>query len=159
MFLEILSGFLISVYIVSNNISPLIYCQPNFFNSISRTFLHANLAHLTGNVVSLQQIGSILILSYGNTLFAKVTILITVLEIFTDYFLTRYFQINCSIGYSGVIFGLLTYLLITTRVPLNQLGIILAFQLLPGFLSPGISNFGHMLGILNGVIASYLLPV
>ena len=98
MFLELLSGFLIIIYFLFNNIGPLTYCQPGLVYSILRTIDHANLVHLTGNVVSLQQIGSLLTQSYGTRLFAKVVILMTGLEILMDYFLTKYFQINCSIG-------------------------------------------------------------
>lgn len=125
-------------------------------------FLHAGFAHLIGNTLPFLVLGGIVAAS-GVARFFRVAVIVGL----TSGIGTWLFGAAHSdhIGASGVVFGLLTYLLargvFERRLAYLLVGVVVLFVyggILWGLVpSPGISWTGHLLGAVGGVVAAAAL--
>lgn len=132
-------------------------CSNTLANGIQRSFIHGNTSHLVGNMISFyylstleEQIGS------GNYLFLLGVILsITVL---LEYSLDNTFNIPCSVGFSGILFALLTYQYSKNKnLNMGMLASVIISVLEPSLKDPRASLIGHGVGALTGLIISRLI--
>jgi len=125
-------------------------------------FLHAGFAHLIGNTLPFLVLGGIVAAS-GVARFFRVAVIVGL----TSGIGTWLFGAAHSdhIGASGVVFGLLTYLLargvFERRLAYLLVGVVVLFVyggILWGLVpSPGISWTGHLFGAVGGVVAAAAL--
>lgn len=152
---DIISIFLILVFFLGiGNIYSI--CNPSIVYSFLRTITHADISHLVFNLGSYHNISDYLIQLEGDNKYALILSSIWLLDVISDYLLTNYQIKWCSIGFSGVVFGLLTYLFLVSNNDLNVIVYNLVLLLAPGFFSTNISNTGHIVGIINGAIIYHL---
>lgn len=129
---------------------------------IPMAFLHHGFAHLISNTVPLLVLGFIAALS-GLRRFAAVVVTIMIIG-GLGVWLTAPDHSN-TVGASGVIFGLLGYLLVRGFVNRSGLDIVVGlvvlavygsvlWGVLPG--DPSISWQGHLFGLVGGVVAAFL---
>ncbi|KIF79113.1 peptidase S54 [Streptomyces sp. 150FB] len=129
---------------------------------IPMAFLHHGFAHLISNTVPLLVLGFIAALS-GLRRFAAVVVTIMIIG-GLGVWLTAPDHSN-TVGASGVIFGLLGYLLVRGFVNRSGLDIVVGlvvlavygsvlWGVLPG--DPSISWQGHLFGLIGGVAAAFL---
>ena len=136
-----------------------------YYRLFTSAFLHGGIIHLLCNMYSLYIIGTQL-----ETVLGKFKlILIYVLSIFGASLLSGVINGSSvmSVGASGAIFGLLGALLYFGYHYRLYLGNALIYQILPvvginlliGFTTPGIDNWGHIGGLVAGYLAGMIVGV
>ena len=126
----------------------------------SRAFYHANIEHLIANSVSFFAL-SFMEQSMGSLKYLFAIIFIWIVSTIILYSIFWLFPSRkaYTVGFSGVIFGLIVlyYTMLGTSPGISFLG--LAVTLIPQFFVPGISWEGHLAGIIAGVLYVLLFPV
>lgn len=131
--------------------------EGDFYRLITGIFLHADILHLGFNMYSLYVIGSQIESFFGKTKF----ILIYLFSGLMGSLLSILLNGNVpSIGASGAIFGLLGAMLYFGYYYRVYLGNTLTSQIVPiilvnlliGFTTSGIDNFGHIGGLIGGFL-------
>lgn len=134
-----------------------------FYRLITGTFLHGDILHLLCNGYALYVIGSQIENFYGKKKF----VVIYFFSALTGSLLSMAMHDVWSIGASGAIFGLLGSLLYFGyyyRVYLGSVIIqrtlpVILINLLIGFTMSGIDNFGHIGGLIGGILISMALGI
>ena len=140
-----------------------------YYRVITSMFLHANIAHLFGNMVNLFFLGEIIEKKIGPLPFIGLylvsgiagTIATFVSEVVTD-------QPVVVIGASGAVFGLfgiLITLVLFKRIrmvtmPLARVLVVVLFMIMEGFAYPDVAIWAHVGGVFGGIMygmAYYLL--
>jgi len=127
-------------------------------------FLHADFAHLMANTVPFLILGSIVALRNPRR-FWPIVITITVVGGFAVWLLGP--TNTVTIGASGVVFGLLTYLITAGILTRHWLDVVIAVGVLfvyggiligalPFGVSSGVSWLAHLTGAAAGVLAAFL---
>lgn len=131
------------------------------FVLITYAFLHGGLMHLLCNMYSLYIVGT-----QVETVLGKSKLLIIYfISAITAALLSAVLTPGASIGASGAIFGLLGALLYFGYHYRLYLGNIITGQILPviiinlfiGFMLPGIDNFGHIGGLIGGILSAMIV--
>jgi rhomboid protease GluP len=163
--LQTISGYVTGYdfpFIFGGKINELIL-QGEVWRLLSPILLHGSIFHLAINMYALYSLGSALEPHYGHTRF----ILLYLCGGFAGNVLSFVFSINPSLGSSTAIFGLLgaegILILLNKKffgknfktLILNTGGIALA-NLIIGLSTPRIDNWGHLGGLLGGIVFSYL---
>lgn len=137
--------------------------QGEFWRLITPVLLHGSIFHLAVNMYALYSLGSGLETFFGHKRF----LLLYLCGGFAGNVLSFVFTTNPSLGSSTAIFGLLAaegIFVVTNRkffgsnyqrMIINIVGIA-AFNLIIGFTTARIDNWGHLGGLLGGVIFAFL---
>ncbi len=142
---------------------PYIRKYNEYYRLFTGMFLHADIMHVLLNCYTLYIIGSQLESFMGKV---KYTIIYLISGIFASL-LSITLSSYASVGASGAIFGLMGSLLyfgyhyrvFLGNVLKSQLIPLILFNLLYGFIVPGIDNFAHIGGLIGGVLITYALGV
>ena len=129
-------------------------CQKGFVYSLARIFIHVNAPHLLFNLAAFYQIDRLIADQQ-----ATVVSLIIMVNATIDYLVYGLGYSHCSIGFSGVIFGLITYLYLRQKISASDLIKNLSILLVPSMLIPNISFIGHLEGIISGFLVYLLISV
>lgn len=137
---------------------PYIRGYHEYYRLITGTFLHADIFHLLSNCYALYIIGSQVESFYGKNKF----LLIYFFSAITGSLLSITLSNNASIGASGAIFGLMGAILYFGYYYRVYIGAtwkqsilpVIALNLIIGFVIPGIDYFGHIGGLIGGVLIS-----
>lgn len=140
---------------------PYIRRYHEYYRLITGTFLHADIFHLLSNCYALYIIGSQVESFYGKNKF----LLIYFFSAITGSLLSITLSNNASIGASGAIFGLMGAILYFGYYYRVYIGAtwkqsilpVIALNLIIGFVIPGIDYFGHIGGLIGGVLISMAL--
>ena len=116
------------------------------YYSFIRMFLHADPVHLLLNLYGFYHISKALHLIDREHLIFPVVLINLIL----DYLVYGYGYSRCSIGFSGVIFGLITYLLL--KISYSDLIFNVGLLLYPSIIFPRISLSGHLIGVVSGLL-------
>jgi rhomboid protease GluP len=130
---------------------------------ITGGFLHADIIHLFFNMYALYILGSQMESFLGKTKFT----LVYFISLIMGSLLSITLSTNPSVGASGAIFGLMGSMLYFGYHYRVYLGNVLKTQIVPlilinlvyGFMVPGIDNFGHIGGLIGGILATKALGV
>jgi len=126
-------------------------------------WLHGSLLHIGFNMYALYIIGPGLERSFGHRRF----LLLYLITGFTGNVLSYLFTPNTSLGASTAVFGIIAaevvYLMRNRqmfagnvqRIITNRI-MILAINLMLGFSSSGVDNFGHLGGMIGGLLFGWL---
>ena len=141
----------LTYFLYNSNILTTIPCDQDFSSKLLSNFIHTNSVHLISNLMGIYFISELEI-KIGSSNFLTLVILITVILSIFEYAVKS----GCSIGISGVLYGLVAYEMFKFKnVDYNVL-----FTLVLLFLFSGdskISHTGHLLGFIAGLTATYLL--
>jgi membrane associated rhomboid family serine protease len=122
-------------------------CGNDFLSILSSQFVHVSLLHLASNVFSLWYLAN-LERSMG---VAKFTTLVAGLAVASSAADALIGNRHCSIGFSGVLFGLFAWSILTMRgfkwYNLGLVGVMLMANT-----GPNISLRGHAIGAVTGVV-------
>jgi rhomboid protease GluP len=132
-----------------------------YFRLITAMFLHGGLLHIALNMYALNAIGAMIERVYGKVKF----ILIYFTAGLTSSFLSYLFSPGISVGASGAIFGLMGAAAILGfkmrdrggRNFASSIVQVIAINLLLGFTIPNIDNYGHLGGLLGGVLVTFII--
>lgn len=136
-----------------------------FYRLFTGMFLHANILHLGMNMYALYVVGSQLEGFLGRTKYIIVYLLSGLMGSLLSVALNS--GVFASVGASGAIFGLLGALLYFGYHYRVYLGEVLKRQIIPlivinlviGFSFSGIDNFGHIGGLIGGVLTTMALGI
>lgn len=133
------------------------------YRLITAAFVHANVLHIFFNMYALYALGPQIEKFYGRKRYLLIYLGSALLGSLLSVVLTD----NVSVGASGAIFGLfgaMLYFGYKYRATLDgflRSGIIpvIVINLLLGFMIPGIDVYGHIGGLLGGLVLSYAFGV
>ena len=135
-----------------------------FYRLFTCMFLHVDIIHLACNMYSLYVLGPQIESFFGKTKF----LIIYLLSGLCGSLLSFTFNIDAiSVGASGAIFGLLGSMLYFGYYYRTYLGNVVRSQIIPiiilnliiGFMISGVDNFGHIGGLICGVLSSMIVGV
>lgn len=139
----------------------LVFEQGQVWRIFTSMFLHANMAHLLMNMFSLYIFGRLVERFFNRSAFIVVFMVSGVMGGLFSLFLSG----SVSVGASGMIFGMtgavamLSWLSRSALEGLNfsSLLVFITINLLSGFVIDNVDSWGHLGGLLGGLIASYLI--
>ena len=135
-----------------------------YYRLLTGIFLHGSIFHIFFNCYALYIIGSQIESFMGKT---KYIIIYLFSGIMGSLFSMTFGGATASIGASGAIFGLMGALLYFGYYYRVYLGNVLKSQIIPlilfnlilGFIIPGVDNFGHIGGLVGGLLITRALGV
>ena len=135
-----------------------------YYRLFTCMFLHVDLIHLACNMYSLYVLGPQIESFFGKTKFAIIYLLSGMCGSLLSMAINT--QV-LSVGASGAIFGLLGAMLYFGYHYRTYLGNVIRSQIIPiiilnlglGFMLSGVDNYGHIGGLIGGVLASMLVGV
>jgi membrane associated rhomboid family serine protease len=132
-------------------------CGKNVYEITMSNFVHTDTAHLLSNLYALYAI-SRLEKEMGFIPFMWLLIFLissnTIMELFVRSVCKN---INCSIGFSGILFGLFTWELVSNnKLDIELLLAIVIMVVGPSLKSSNISLSGHILGAVTGIIGGVM---
>lgn len=135
--------------------------QGEFYRLFTSAFLHADFMHILFNMYALFALGRIVEEIMGKW---KMIIIYTFSAI-TGGLMSYLYTPNVAVGASGAIFGLLGAILVialfgrqkSMRSMFARIMIVLAINLFSGFSSSNIDNFGHIGGLMGGIVITLVL--
>lgn len=132
-----------------------------YYRLVSCMFLHGGAMHVALNMYSLYALGPFVERVYGKVRYTIIYFFAGIISSLFSYM----FSSDISVGASGAIFGLLGAALVFAikmkdRVRkdfiMNILSVI-GINLIIGFSIPNVDNFGHLGGLVGGILSSFLL--
>jgi membrane associated rhomboid family serine protease len=132
-------------------------CDRNIVSTFATNFVHTDYYHLIANLYGLFAFSKIED-DIGSKNFAILVSLILVITSVIESYVKQIFNLNCSIGISGLIFGLFGYDL-TSRQDFDFfiLSSITIIFLRISAESKHVSFYGHVIGLLVGIVLGFLL--
>ncbi|XP_031379906.1 RHOMBOID-like protein 10, chloroplastic isoform X2 [Punica granatum] len=130
---------------------------------VTSSFLHANAVHLMINCYSLNSVGPSVETISGPRRFLTVYFTSAIASSAMSYWFSR----GPAVGASGAIFGLVgslamftlrhRRLIVGAEEDLKRISNVIILNMVIGLLSRDIDNWGHLGGLLGGVVASWLI--
>ena len=154
-------------YIIIGIIVIIFYSSYNFYdtkyetvNYLLRPLYHANMSHLIANSISLYAL-SFMEEIIGRTQFLLAIIFIWIVSSIILYIIHLLLPSRkvYTVGFSGVIFGLIViyYFMLNRSAGITLAGLVIS--IIPQLFIRGISFEGHLSGIIAGFIYVFLFPV
>jgi len=134
-------------------------CDNDMKSIFVSNFIHIDYKHLLANAFGIYALSRIEE-KIGIYEFLKLLIFILVIFTILETLLHNiYKEINCSIGFSGIILGMITYEYIKNygAIDYEILLSLIIYLIVPSYFSPNVSFSGHLLGVVAGIIASYII--
>ncbi|RXI40836.1 rhomboid family intramembrane serine protease [Clostridium tetani] len=161
---------LLSGNIIDSNINVLIFLgakvnplidRGQYYRLLTCIFLHGGLIHLGLNIYALSALGPLVEKIYGKFKYLAIYFLSGICSSLLSYFMSS----SISIGASGAIFGLLGACLVISlkykdrvgKVFVNNIISVIFVNLIIGFSVSNVDNFGHIGGLIGGVLISTLI--
>jgi|SRR3972149_2932800 len=129
-------------------------CNNTLTNGLFQTFIHANIEHLVFNMFGLLLTSRIEV-QIGSKKYLGLVAIILGLDVAVETIIKQIITIPCSVGISGIIFGLLAYECFKLKI-FNWMDVIglIAMMIVPTLTNPKASLFAHGIGILIGIVVS-----
>jgi rhomboid protease GluP len=132
-----------------------------YYRLLTAMFLHGGLLHIVFNMYALKSLGPFIESIYGRLQFIIIYFLGGICSSLLSYF----FSDGMSVGASGAIFALLGAALIFGVKNKSEIGKnflssiiqVIVVNLIMGFTISNIDNYGHIGGLIGGIIISLLL--
>ena len=132
-----------------------------YYRLITAAFLHGGLVHLIFNMYALNALGGLIDRTFGTFRY----IIIYIFSAITSSLLSFYMSDSLSIGASGAIFGLMGAALIFGFREKNKIGrgfltnilSVVGINIFIGLTQPNIDNFGHIGGLIGGMIIAVII--
>ena len=132
-------------------------CNKDLLSVFYGNFVHIDIYHLLGNIFALYALARVEIALGTKTFFGLIIFLIifnSLIEILVYKLIPG---LTCSIGFSGVLFGIMTWELVTNRKLDYVLVVSIIFMVvLPSFQNKNVSLLGHSVGAFSGIIGGLI---
>ena len=135
-------------------------CGKSVMSSFCSNFVHMDFYHLTSNLIALYSLSRIE-REIGALLFIQLLVFLLVVNTVLEVSLHKIFpSTKCSIGFSGILFGLITWDLITTKdLDIYLLISIFTMVVIPSLKRKNISLSSHCIGAVSGIIGGILTSI
>ena len=126
-------------------------CDKNFTSIISSNFVHIDYLHLLSNLYGIYGLSRVEI-KLGTINFIILLILLILLNTIFEMMLCNLFpNQRCSIGFSGVLYGIIMFeIIFDNKIDYEILNSLIVSVLLPSSVNRKISLSGHIIGLLSG---------
>ena len=129
-----------------------------YYRLITCMFLHGGIIHLGLNMYALYAIGPLIEKIFGRKKYLAIYFISGILSSLLSFIMST----SVSIGASGAIFGLLGASLVFSVKMKNKIGkdfmvniiTVIGINLFIGFSMPNVDNYGHLGGLIGGIISS-----
>lgn len=134
-------------------------CGDGVVKGLNRAFIHGSYSHIVSNLFAFMVLSRIEE-KYGSGFFASLIVQLLVATTLMELIAKQFMHVQCSIGFSAVLFGLVSWELMNERNIDMALFLALAAMVVsPSINNPRASLFGHAVGAIAGVIvALYFKP-
>lgn len=147
---------LILVFIWHGVLNHNFSCEDTILNIAYRQFVHVDLMHLLVNLYALY-VFSRVETKIGAKNFIILIIALLVTSTIMEYSVSKFMDLGCSIGFSGILFGLLAWELVTGQaVDINLIAVIIFMAIQPSFTNRKASLSGHLIGAVSGTLVGLL---
>jgi membrane associated rhomboid family serine protease len=155
----VLAAIMIIVFLLYNRkVLVTLPCGNDFKSIILSQFVHVNIVHLASNLFSLWYMAN-LEHSLGFSKFIGLVVIITLISSAVDTLIGHHAgKRQCSIGFSGVLFGLVAWSVLTTG-GFRWYNLAMVAGLLLTNMGPHISVRGHVIGALTGVLLALIYKI
>jgi rhomboid protease GluP len=154
----------IALYLMGWKDNALIYFQHEYWRLLTATFLHGGLIHLFVNAIGIFIIGKQTEYVYGTLRFVAVYFVSGLAGSLMSYA----FNPVPAVGASGALFGIVGALAVffyTTRNILGEFSrsqlqsviVLVVLNIFFGLSTSGIDNFGHIGGLIGGLLSGWML--
>ena len=131
-------------------------CGNDVMSSFYANFVHIDPQHLILNLYALYALSRVEE-KIGSKQFIALIVFSLVFNTVVESAIHRWLNTPCSIGFSGVLFGILTWELITTRkMDLYLLAAVVAMVAAPSMIDKNVSLVGHAVGAASGIISGLI---
>ena len=150
-------SILLIFILYTTSVIKTIPCGEGILNTFMRNFIHIDIYHIIANLFSLYALSRV----EQKIGLQRFLILILFLLAFNTIIESAAKKVKpdlkCSIGFSGVLFGIMTWELITTKkLDLYLLLSIITIIILPSLQNSKASLVGHAIGAVSGIIGGLI---
>ena len=132
-------------------------CGNDMVNGITRNFIHINTKHLLANLAGIYILYRAEV-QLGPEKFLKTFISILIMSVVFECLCSKIFNTNCSIGFSGILFGFAAWSLFTEKdMDYPLLGFIIGFIVLSSIKDNNVSFVGHASGFVAGLVVALFM--
>jgi len=155
-FLAVSLTVIFSLYLTT--LIKTIPCQKNIMSSFLSNFIHTDITHLMVNLFGLYSLARVE-RDIGPKKFIKLLIFLLILNTIIETITYTIFPtIKCSIGFSSVLFGIMTYELATSKkLDFMLLASIIGTVILPSLKNQNVSLVSHSIGAISGIMGGLLI--
>lgn len=134
-------------------------CENKVNDLFLTNFIHTDIWHLLTNLYGLAVISQIEE-KIGTRKFMLLVSFNLVVFVTIDYFYRKISKAKCSIGFSGILYGLLLYeLLELHKFSVNLVLSIVLFLIASQITNTSVSLSSHIIGVISGVISTFLMKI
>lgn len=127
-----------------------------YYRLLTAMFLHGGLLHIAFNMYALYSLGNLVEQIYGKSKYLTIYFASGIFSTYVSYL----FSSAVSVGASGAIFGLLGATLVFGLKEKHRIGkgfltniiSVVALNIIIGITTPNIDNFGHLGGLIGGIV-------
>lgn len=132
-------------------------CNKGIIDNFKGTFVHIDQIHLLFNLYGLYALSRVE-LKLGKTKFLALILFLVLCNLVLETLMYHFVpSIPCSIGISDLLFGILSYEIVSKQgINLNVLIAIFFSVLIPSLQLENVSFSGHMTGAINGIISGII---
>jgi rhomboid protease GluP len=131
-------------------------CNPDYISTIARNFIHVQAFHILANLFAFYQMREIE-LQLGVSSYILLILALVFVQSTIEFILSSYVDLGCSIGFSGVLYGLLVWMLMSTPSTNRQKLVPILISIVVSSLAiPNVSLSGHLIGFVSGLIVAKL---
>ena len=132
-------------------------CGKGLKSIFLNNFIHLDFYHLISNLIALYALANIE-QKIGLKRFLYLIVFIISFNTITETVIHKIFpKIPCSVGLSGLLFGLTSWDYVKNKeISLNLIGSISFITIIPSLKSNNVSLIGHAVGSLSGIIAGLI---
>lgn len=132
-------------------------CNNDVMSSFLSNFVHVDPYHLMANIFALYALSKVE-REIGSKKFTGLVIFLLIFNTIAEVAVNKVFRdLPCSIGFSGVLFGIMTWEIVTKKdIDMVLISSIVSMVLLPSMKNKKVSFIGHTVGAISGVIGGVL---
>jgi membrane associated rhomboid family serine protease len=154
-FISVLIIIIFSLYFT--NVIKTIPCEKDMKTIFITQFIHTDFFHLLSNLYGIYSLSRIE-LKVGPSKFFSLIIFLLIFSSILESLFHKLVDTPCSIGFSGILYGVFTFEIMSLKenFDYNLLIAILVDTISQKFIKNNISLYGHIIGIISGVIGGFI---
>ena len=155
-FIAVIIIIVFSLYLT--NAIKTVPCDKDMTSIFISNFIHTNFTHLLSNLYGLYSLSRVEI-KYGSKKFFLLIIFLLIITSIFEIIVHKIINLPCSIGFSGILYGVLTFEMIMTKNYFDYylFGAIISDIITSKVFKNNISVSGHIIGAISGIIGGLTL--
>lgn len=154
-FISVLIIIIFSLY--ASNAIKTVPCEKDMTSIFISQFIHTDFFHLASNLYGIYSLSRVEY-KYGGKKFFSLIFFLLLVNTIAESILHRIIKTPCSIGFSGILYGVLTFEIVCDGMNFDYLlfGSIITNIFVNKVFKSNISLQGHLIGAIAGVISGLL---